>query len=186
MARVAIVFHSVTGTTKALAEAVAQGVMRISGVTAITLEVHSKDIVEGRYCNDTTLSTLASADAIIFGSPTFMGSVSAQFKAFADATGEIWGDQAWANKMAGGFTIGSSPSGDQLHTMQYLQIFANQHGMLWVGIDSHGRDENGIPNRLGAQSGVIAAAKGEVVDSDDILTAKYLGTRVAELTLKMT
>jgi len=36
-----------------------------------------------------------------FGSPTYMGGPAAQFKAFADATGDRWAARTWANKVAG-------------------------------------------------------------------------------------
>jgi NAD(P)H dehydrogenase (quinone) len=65
-----------------------------------------------------------------------MGGVSAQFKAFADATSELWCQQEWAGKIAAGFTCGSAMNGDQTSTLQYLVTLANQQGMLWVGLDS--------------------------------------------------
>ena len=101
---------------------------------------------------------------MIFGSPTFMGSVSAQFKAFADATGELWAEKIWSDKVAAGFTIGSNLSGDQLHTLQYLQVFANQHGMLWASLDIPGNCDPQKRNRLGAQSGLIAYSKDGVLN----------------------
>ena len=56
-------------------------------------------------------AVINAADAIIFGSPTYMGMVSWQFKKFADATSKQWMSGAWKDKVAGGFTCSASPSG---------------------------------------------------------------------------
>ena len=85
MIKVAVIFHSATGTTKKLAEAVAAGGRLVSGVDVVIAEIMGTDIVEGRFRNSALLAQLQDVDAMIFGSPTFMGCVSAQFKAFADA-----------------------------------------------------------------------------------------------------
>lgn len=184
MIKVAVIFHSVTGTTKQLAEEIIAGASSISGVETIELEIIGADIVEGRYRNSEILETLSDADAMVFGAPTYMGCVSAQFKAFADATGELWAEKRWTDKFATGFTIGSNLSGDQLNTIQYLQIFANQHGMLWVSLDIPGNFDLQGRNRLGAQSGLIAHSKDGELNITDLITARYLGQRIAKVTKK--
>ncbi|MEH8015703.1 flavodoxin family protein [Rheinheimera muenzenbergensis] len=181
MKNIAVVFHSAGGTTRQLAMALAAGVAAMPDVTVIQAEITGADINAGRFCNHKLLAQLDSADAIVFGSPTYMGSVSAQFKAFADATSERWESQLWANKIAAGFTIGSNFSGDQLHTLQYLQILANQHGMLWAGLNIAGNHNSAGLNRLGAQSGLIAQSADGVLHETDLLTARYLGQRVAQI-----
>lgn len=179
--KIAVIFHSVGGTTRQLAAAVVAGAAEVSGVSVIQAEIVSSDILKGRYCNNTLLAQLDSADAIVFGSPTYMGCVSAQFKAFADASSERWSQQVWANKIAAGFTIGCNFSGDQQHTLQYLQILANQQGMLWAGLDIPGNHNTIGLNRLGAQAGLIAQATDGEVHKMDLLTARYLGQRVAQV-----
>lgn len=186
MIKIAVIFHSVTGTTKQLAEAVIAGVSSVSGVEAIKAEILGSDIVEGRFKNSAFLEQLEDTDAMIFGSPTFMGCVSAQFKAFADATGDLWAEKAWSDKIAAGFTIGSNLSGDQLNTIQYMQIFASQHGMLWASLDIPGNYDSENRNRLGAQSGVIAHSTDGILNETDLITANYLGQRVAYVARKMT
>ena len=185
MIKIAIIYHSVTGTTKALANAIRSGIETSASLDILDFEITPKDIVEGRYTNNDVLNQLSNVDAMIFGSPTYMGCVSAQFKAFADATGELWAEQAWSNKIAAGFTIGSNFSGDQLNTIQYLQIFANQHGMLWAGLDIPGNCDPQQRNRLGAQSGLIAHSKDGVLNETDLITAKYLGQRVTSICQKL-
>ncbi len=180
MRSVAVVFHSVSGSTAALARAVADGV-RSESAQAIELEICGAEILQGRFQNDKLLDQIERCDALIMGSPTFMGSVTAPFKAFADATSDLWTEQRWADKLAAGFTIGSNYSGDQLSTIRYMGVLAAQHGMLWVGLDLAGGYARGTVNRLGAQSGLIVQSGDETVDPADLQTARYLGARVARL-----
>jgi multimeric flavodoxin WrbA len=182
-ANVAIIYHSSTGTTRQLAEAVCVGASKINKVSARKYELVGKDIIEGRFRNKTLYEHLEKADAIVFGSPTYMGSVSAQFKAFADATGEFWADRVWRNKIAAGFTIGTNLNGEQLGTLQYMQLLANQHGMLWAGVDIPGNHHPRNLNRLGAHSGLVAHSTTGEVDPLDLETANHLGERVAFLAL---
>lgn len=184
MVKIAVIFHSATGTTKKLADAVVAGIMSVSEVDVIIAEILGTDIIEGRFKNSVLIEQLKEVDAMIFGSPTFMGCVSAQFKAFADATGDLWAEKAWSNKIASGFTIGSNLSGDQLNTIQYMQIFASQHGMLWASLDIPGNCDTEGRNRLGAQSGLIAHSPDGKLDSVDLVTAEYLGQRVANIAKK--
>ena len=186
MVKVAIVFHSASGMTKKLAEAVAAGVLSVSEVDVLIAEIVGADIFEGRFKNSALIEELKDVDAMIFGSPTFMGCVSAQFKAFADATGDLWAEKTWSNKIASGFTIGSNLSGDQLNTIQYMQIFANQHGMLWASLDIPGNCDAEGRNRLGAQSGLIAHSTDGELNAVDLVTANYLGQRVANVAKRFT
>ena len=184
--KIAIVYHSVTGTTAQLAEAVAAGCNSVPQASAVLLRIEGADITQGRYHNTAVLQCIDQADAVIFGSPTFMGSVSAQFKAFADATaGEYWGKQLWADKIAAGFTVGTGYCGDTLHSLHYLQILAAQQGMLWAGLDLAGAVDAKAPNRLGAQAGVIVRAVDGAVAECDLQTGFYLGQRVARLASRL-
>ena len=183
--QVAVIYHSITGTTGQLAGAISEGVNSISDVDAVEYRIQGCEIVEGRFVDEQALDIVTNANAVIFGSPTFMGSVSSQFKAFADASSDLWADKKWSGKVAAGFTIGSNLSGDQLHTIQYLQILAGQHGMLWAGIDIPGGYDEMNRNRLGAQIGLIAHTNDSDVNSSDLETARYLGARVAGLAKRL-
>lgn len=185
--KIAIVYHSITGTTAQLAEAVAAGCRSVPAVEPQLLRIEGADITQGRYKNSAVLEAIDLADAVIFGSPTFMGSVSAQFKAFADATaGDYWTEQRWANKVAAGFTVGTGYCGDTLHSLHYLQILAAQQGMLWAGLDLAGAGDMKAPNRLGAQAGLIVRAVDGSIEQPDLQTAFYLGQRVARLVSRFT
>lgn len=185
MIKVGIVYFSATGATETLAEQIEQGALAIDDVKVMRFRIEKRQLVDGRFVDQDVLTQLGTCDAIIFGSPTYMGGVASQFKAFADATSELWCEQLWANKLAAGFTCGSAPNGDQSGTLLYFLTLACQQGMLWVSIDAaHGYSKQNV-NRLGSQLGVVAHVNGDGVHDSDRATARYLGQRVATLAQRM-
>jgi len=189
MKTVSIVYFSGSGHTRLMAEAVQRGVASVADTQVQLVPIEGKDIVEGRFKNEELLKNLSASDALIFGTPTYMGGPSAQFKAFADATGMVWFGQGWRNKIAGGFTHSGSPSGDKLSTLQYLADFAFQHGMLWVGLGAIPSTYAGLTdgfNRLGFYHGAAGftpfnPGAPASVDAGDLLTAERYGQRIATL-----
>ncbi|WP_261845001.1 flavodoxin family protein [Aliamphritea ceti] len=187
--KVAVVYFTHTDVTGALARALVESIKGAGPVEVLEHSISGSEIIEGRFRNQPLLDALNSCDAIVFGSPTYMGSVAAQFKAFADATSELWCEQRWAGKLAAGFTCGSALNGDQAATLQYMATLANQQGMLWLGLSSTGeqpaQNEEGDTetlgiNRLGCQAGVVAQSADGTVDPRDLATAAYLGKRITE------
>lgn len=179
MTKIALVYFSNTDVTGRLMRAAGREIEK-EGKSAIFHEIKGSEITQGRFLNDGLMQELKLCDAIIFGSPTYMGSVSAQFKAFADATSDIWSSQEWAGKVAAGVTSGTGLNGDQGATLQYLITLASQHGMIWLGLDAPFDDESKGVNRLGCQLGVTAHSLDGTVHESDIKTAKYLARRVAQ------
>lgn len=181
MVSVAIVYHSGYGHTTVLAEAVAAGIAAVAGAQAHLVPVEEAEA---------KADVLNSADAIIFGSPTYMGSVTAKFKEFMEGSSKTWYGRGWSNKLAAGFTVSASQSGDKLNSLIQLAVFAAQHGMLWVGNDllpgnnsSTGSVED--LNRLGSFLGAMAQANSDqgpdvAPPVADRKTAEHLGKRVAE------
>jgi multimeric flavodoxin WrbA len=178
---VAVVYFSASGATEQLAREVIRGINTVAEVQAIECQIQPRDIFEGRYDSDETFCLLDNADAIIFGAPTYMGGIAAQFKAFMDASSERWDSQQWRNKFAAGFTVGSCLNGDQANSLQAIATLASQHGMLWVGLDLAGGYNNLGLNRLGCQLGVVGHNPEGEVHRCDLDTAKYLGRRVATI-----
>lgn len=116
-----------------------------------------------------------------------MGGAAGQFKTFADATGAKWFTSAWRDKLASGFTVSGSPSGDKFSTLQYFFTLAMQHGMIWVGLGEMPAQANGV-NRPGSFGGAMAQAGQEPVEvapnEVDKRTGELLGRRVAQFALK--
>jgi multimeric flavodoxin WrbA len=173
MTHISIVYHSGYGHTKVVAESIQAGAESIAGTNVSLVPVEEID---------THWQTLEAADAIIFGSPTYMGNVSGPFKTFMDASSKPWQEQKWKDKLAAGFTISGSPSGDKLNTLQSLMIYAMQHGMVWVGNAEMPYNTEGI-NRLGSFTGLMAQAGQVAPDVEpnlaDRTSAERLGQRVA-------
>lgn len=188
-ATVSVLYFSGSGHTQKMAEAVAEGAQSVASVRVNLIGLQGKDIAEGRWTNDKVLAQMDASDAIVFGTPTYMGGPAAQFKAFADATSERWFKRVWSNKIAAGFTVSGGPSGDKLSTLAYLFTFAMQHGMLWVGQSETPFNDKGI-NRLGSYSGAMGQAFTEPPDvapnAADKLTGEVLGRRVAEAAARWT
>lgn len=183
LSKIGLVFFSQTGVTEALVKAAAAELEQL-GAQVLLHQVTGSEVDNGRFVNTTVMDALKQCDGIIFASPTYMGGVSGQFKAFADATSDFWEKQAWADKVAAGITSGSAANGDQATTLQYLVTLASQHGMIWVGLDGITGDENSM-NRLGCNLGVTAWSPEGEVHPADIKSARYLARRVLKIAGKL-
>lgn len=181
----AIAYHSAFGHTAVLAEAVAAGAK--DGGAHVTL-IAVDDMTEEEW------DILDGADAIVFGSATYMGNVSSAFQAFAEQTGRRCMNGDWRDKVAAGFTNSGAKAGDKMHTLTSLAVFAAQHHMHWVNLglgvgwnSSAGSEED--LNRLGfwlgagAQTDVHADPQG--VHPADVQTCRHLGRRVALATRQL-
>jgi multimeric flavodoxin WrbA len=187
MSTVVIVYHSTYGHTEAQARAVLEGVRRVDGVAGQLLQVTEVE----KHWDD-----LNCADAIIFGCPTYMGSASADFKRFMEASSKLWAEQIWKDKLAAGFTNSGSQSGDKLNTLVQMAIFAAQHGMIWVSLgmlpgNNTSTGSLAEMNRLGSYLGAMAQSNIDmgsdaVPPRSDRETAAFLGVRVAEISLRYT
>ena len=188
MTRIAIAYHSGYGHTEVLAQSVAQGV-RDAGVEAVLLKIDkaTQDF-------DPLLDEITASDGVIFGAPTYMGDVSGVFKVFADASSRAFFTGAWRDKLAAGFTVSHSFSGDKLHALSSLSILAAQHGMNWINL---GIPPPNIPaaergpdtvNRVGSFIGLAAQADNAAADvsppSGEHETARLLGLRVGKAALR--
>ena len=179
MSRIVVVYHSGYGHTQRLAESVAKG----AGGDLVAIDAEG-NLPEAAW------ASLNAADAIIMGSPTYMGSVSWQFKKFADASSKAWFTQAWKNKVFAGFTNSASLNGDKLATLHAFFTMAMQHGGIWVGTGmmpantkaAQRDDINVLGSFAGAMSQTPADASPDEMPAGDLETAHLFGQRVAEIT----
>ena len=160
------------GHTRLLAEAIADGA---GAATVIDVE----------NMTDADWAALDAAEAIVFGAPTYMGSVAARYDMFLEEAAVRWQNQTWANKIAAGFTVATFPSGDKFSTLMRLSVYAAQMGMLWIGQAEIGAPVNpdrGGVNAHGSWLGLMAVSsrdKGQMVAADDLATARLFGKRIA-------
>jgi NAD(P)H dehydrogenase (quinone) len=181
----AIAYHSGFGHTAALADAVADGAR--DGGAHVTLIAVDK-------MTDDDWDVLDGADAIVFGSATYMGNVSAAFQAFVEQTGRRCMNGTWRDKVSAGFTNSGAKAGDKMHTLTSLAVFAAQHRMHWVNLglgagwnSSTGseKDLNRLGFWLGAGGQADVDAGPDQVHPSDVATCRHLGRRVAVVTRQL-
>jgi len=178
-ANLSIIYDNDSCSTKVIADSIMLGVKSINNVEC---NMYSA----GFAINNP--APLLESDAIIFGSPTYFGNVSARTKSFMDSTTDIWKYKKWKNKIAAAFTHSSAISGDKLSTLLSIFIFAQQHGMIWVGLDIKSRTkiEGGYElNKFGSWVGLMTESlqqNNQMAITDDLRTAQYFGARIAKLT----
>ena len=182
MPNIVVVYHSGYGHTQRMAQSVAQG----AGATLLAIDADG-NLPEGGW------DQLNAADAIVMGSPTYMGTVSWQFKKFADASSKAWFAQAWKDKLFAGFTNSATMNGDKLSTLHYLFTLAMQHSGIWVGTglmpsNSKAATRNDI-NYVASSSGLMTTTPSDAsVDEmvpGDLATAKVFGERIAAVTARL-
>jgi len=178
MSNIAVIFHSGYGHTQRVAQTVAEG----AGAELIAIDAEG-NLPEGAW------ETLAAADAIIFGTPTYMGGASWQFKKFADASSKVWFTRGWQDKVFGGFTNSASLNGDKQVTLQYLHTLASQHGGIWASLglppaNTKAATRNDV-NNLGGSIGLLVQSPSDAsaaeIPQGDLDTARIYGKRVADI-----
>ncbi|MEY5100936.1 MAG: hypothetical protein RJA36_3655 [Pseudomonadota bacterium] len=178
MAQVVVVYHSGYGHTQRVAQQVARG----AGAELLAIDADG-NLPEGGW------ETLAAADAVIFGTPTYMGGPSWQFKKFADASSKAWFVRAWQDKVFGGFTVSASLNGDKGACLFQLQTLASQHGGLWVSLGllpanskaASRADVNNLGGSVGLMVQCASDAGAAEIPAGDLETAERYGARVAEI-----
>ena len=184
MTSVCIVYFSqFKGATEKLAQSIAEGVATVPSAEATLIAV--EDV-------DAHWAELHAADAIVFGSPTYMGSIAAGFKVFIEKlAGEVWLNRLWVNKVAAGFTVSAGRSGDKLNCLQQLAVFAAQMGMIWVPVRITGGNYSSAGseadlNRMAGYIGLMAQANIDqplelAPPASDLETARLHGQHIAHV-----
>lgn len=182
MVKIAVVYHSGYGHTEQVAKVIAQ---------ASQASLHA--ISQEGTLEPSDWEVLNSADVIIFGSPTYMGMCSWQFKKFADESSKIWFTQGWKDKLFAGFTNSASMNGDKSSTLHHFFTLAMQHGGIWISAGimpsskkSSTRDDI---NYVGSFSGLMATTPSDAgVDemiAGDLATAEAFAKRIITVANKL-
>lgn len=176
MADIVVVFHSGYGHTQRVAQAVADG----ADAQLLAIDAEGNLPAQG-------WEMLAAADAIIMGSPTYMGGPSWQFKKFADASSKVWYVQGWKDKLFAGFSNSAAMNGDKDATLTYLWHLAMQHSGLWVSLglmpsNTKSATRDSI-NYVGGYNGLLTTSPSDASPAEmargDLDTARAFGERVA-------
>ena len=190
MAKVAIVYYSLTGHTFRVAQAVEEGA-RAAGAETRVRKVHEilpSEALSGndawkRYAEasaqvpEASLDDLDWADGIVLGAPTRYGAMAGQMKLFLDSTGPLWGQGKLANKAAAAFTGAQNPHGGQESTLLTIYNVMYHWGAV---ITAPGYTDPSVFAAGGNPYGVSFTASRDGIPSPEVLAAaRYMGGRVA-------
>lgn len=198
MTRVLVLYHSMYGHIETMAKAVAEGAGRVSGVEASIRRVPETMPEEafrkagGKTDQDAPVASpaeLPDYDAIIFGTPTRFGNMSAQMRNFLDQTGGLWVKGSLIGKLASVFTSTGTGGGSETTITSFWHTLAH-HGMLIVGLPYSAPELNDISELRGGSpygAATIAAADGSrQPSSKELALARFQGEHVARLAVRFT
>ena len=145
MQNILIVYHSRLGSVQKMARLIARGVESVDGCNAVLRTVAELATVDSRQNRSDADASIASDSvvdisdvencaALILGSPTRFGNMSAPMKYFIDGTSKIWMSGGLVGKPAAVFTSTSSMHGGQESTLLSMLNPLLHHGMLICGL----------------------------------------------------
>ena len=200
--KVLIVYYSTYGHVHKMAEAIAEGVTEVRGAEAVMRRVPEtlpgevlekmgavgaqKAMTHVPIC---TVEELASADAVIFGTPTRFGNMCGQMRQFLDATGQLWAKGTLVGKVGSVFTSSATQHGGQESTILSFHITLLHHGFVVVGLPYAFQGQMRIDEITGGSpygASTIAGGSGERMPSENELdAARFQGKHVAKIALKL-
>jgi NAD(P)H dehydrogenase (quinone) len=200
--RVLVVYYSLYGHVHRLAEAVADGASEIRDTEASLRRVPETlpgDVLEKMDALEAQanmqhipvcgVDELASADAIVFGTPTRFGNMCGQMRQFLDSTGSLWRDRRLVGKVGSVFTSSGTQHGGQESTVLSFHITLLHHGMIVVGLPYVFHGQSGMDEITGCSpygASTIAGPDGSRMPSEDELAgARFQGQWVAEIARKL-
>lgn len=199
--KVLVLYYSTYGHTHRLAQAVAEGAREITGTEVVIKRVPetlSDDILGKMGALDAaksfkdvpvaTVEDLASAHAIIFGTPTRFGNMAAQMKAFLDATGQLWQQGALVGKVGSVFTSTATQHGGQESTILNFHTVLLHHGMVVVGLPYAFQGQMTLNEISGGSpygASTIAGMGEREISENELAGARFQGKHVATIALKL-
>jgi NAD(P)H dehydrogenase (quinone) len=199
--KVLIVYYSMYGHIQRMTEAFAEGAKEVGGTEVemrrvpetLSVEVLSKmGAVEAQkafsHVPICKVDELASADAVIFGTPTRFGNMCGQMRQFLDATGQLWAKGALVGKVGSVFTSSATQHGGQESTILSFHITLLHHGFVIVGLPYSFQGQMRIDEVTGGSpygASTIAGGQGERMPSDnELAAARFQGKHVATIASK--
>ncbi len=195
MAKVLVLYYSMYGHIETMAQAVAEGAKKVSGVEVtvkrvpetMPAEVFEKAGGKKQDIPTATPAELADYDAIIFGTPTRFGNMSGQMRTFLDQTGGLWASGALYGKLASVFSS-TGTGGGQEHTISSTWTTLAHHGMIIVPIGYGTKELFDVSHvRGGTPYGATTIAGGDgsrLPSEEELNIARYQGEYVAGLAVK--
>jgi NAD(P)H dehydrogenase (quinone) len=201
--KVLVVFYSMYGHIYRLAEAIAEGAREVKGAEVemrrvpetLSEEILGKmGAIEPQkafaHIPICTVDELASADAILFGTPTRFGNMCGQMRQFLDATGQLWAKGSLVGKVGSVFASSNTQHGGQESTILSFHLTLLHQGMVIVGLPYAFQGQMRMDEITGGSpygTSTIAGSKGERMPSqNELAAARFQGRHVAAIAYKLT
>jgi NAD(P)H dehydrogenase (quinone) len=198
MAKVLVLYHSFYGHVEAMANAVAAGAREVAGAQVDVKRVPETvpaDIfaaAHGKADQAAPIAQpaeLANYDAIIFGTGTRFGNMTAQMRNFLDQTGGLWATGALVGKVGSVFASSATQHGGQESTILTFIPTLLHHGMVYVGLPYAEQRQTGLDEIKGGSpygASTITGSNGERMPSEQELgMASFQGRHVATIATKL-
>lgn len=200
--KISVIFHSIYGHVWRMAGAMAEGARSVEGAEVRLLQVQEtlSDEIIGKmgateakkqfaHVPVATLNDLSEADAVIFGTPTRFGNMSAQMRAFLDSTGGLWMKGALIGKVGSVFASTATQHGGQESTILSFHTTLLHHGMIIVGLPYSEKRQMSMNEITGGSpygATTIASPDGSRLPSENELAmARFQGAHVASITRRL-
>jgi len=197
MAKVLVLYYSSYGHIERMAQAVAEGVREAGAEVVIKRvpEIVPEEVArKAHYKLDqaapiATVNELADYDAIIFGTGTRFGNMTAQMKSFLDQAGGLWAQGKLVGKVGSVFTSSGTQHGGQESTILTFHPVLLHLGMIIVGLPYSFQGQAGVTEVMGNSpygASTIAGADGSRQPSAvELEGARYQGRHVAQIAAKL-
>ena len=196
--KVLIIYYSMYGHIHHMAEAIAEGAKSVDGTEVVLRRIPETlpaDVLEKMGAVEAqktfsnipvaTVDELASADAVIFGTPTRFGNMCGQMRQFLDATGQLWANGALVGKVGSVFASSATQHGGQESTILSFHITLLHHGFVVVGLPYSFQGQMRVDEITGGSpygASTIAGGDGSLMPSENELEgARFQGKHVAEI-----
>lgn len=197
MKKVLVLYYSMYGHIEKMAEAVASGAAGVAGVE-VTIKRVPETMPEevarkagAKLDQKAPLASpqeLADYDAILFGSPTRFGNMTAQMRNFLDQTGGLWVKGALIGKLGSVFTSTGTGGGGETTITSFWHTLAH-HGMLIVGLPYSAAELTDTSElRGGSPYGAATIAGGDgsrQPSARELALARFQGEHVARLAVRL-
>lgn len=200
--KILIVYYSTFGHVHTMAHAVAEGAKQVNGAEVVLRRVPEtlpEDVIIKMGAEApqqmmaqvplATVDELASADAIIFGTPTRFGNMCGQMRQFLDATGQLWATGALVGKVGSVFVSSATQHGGQESTILSFHTTLLHHGFVVVGLPYAFQGQMNNEEITGGSpygASTIAGTSGERTPSNNELDgARFQGQHVATIAAKL-
>ena len=200
--KILILIHSLYGHIAKMAEAVAEGAREVPGSQVAIKRVPETlpaEVIEKMGATEAqkklsalpiaTVDDLAAADAVIFGTPTRFGIMTAQMKQFLDGTGQLWASGALVGKIGSVFTSTATQHGGQEATILSFHTLLLHHGFILVGLPYAFSGQKRVDEITGGSpygASTITGGDGSRMPSEnELAAARHQGKHVASIASRM-